>query len=84
MGNKLDILFEEATGVIFEETFNLENTELKGQHSGGVVADGEIEQDGKWLLWDNKRRTGEFSLGSSTQRAIKDYISRKDQQHDVE
>lgn len=81
---KLEILFEEATAEIFEEIFNLSNTTLKGQNSTGIVPDGEIEQDGKWLLWDNKRRMGKFKLGSDSQAKIRNYIDRKSQQHDVE
>lgn len=80
---KLDILFEKGTAEIFKEIFNLEGTELLGQGSSGTVADGEIEQDGKWLLWDNKRRKEEFKLGASTQAKIKSYIDTKDQQHNV-
>jgi hypothetical protein len=49
-----------------------------------VVPDGEIEQDDRWLLWDNKRRTGKFKLSSDTQAKIKNYIDTKNQQHDVE
>lgn len=81
---KLEILFEEATAEIFREIFNLEGTELLGQGASGTVADGEIEQDGKWLLWDNKRRTGKFKLGSNTRSKIKNYIDTKSKQHDVE
>lgn len=81
---KLDILFEEATAEIFTEIFNLEGTELLGQQANGIVADGEIEQDGKWLLWDNKRRVNKFKLGSNTQSKIKNYIDTKAQQHQVE
>lgn len=81
---KLEILFERATAEIFEEVFNLEGTELLGQGASGVVADGEIEQHGSWLLWDNKRRTGEFKLSSSTRSKIKDYIATKSQQHEVD
>lgn len=80
---KLEILFEEATAEIFREIFNLEGTELLGQGASGTVADGEIEQDGMWLLWDNKRRTGKFKLGSTTRSKIKNYIDTKNQQHDV-
>jgi hypothetical protein len=83
-GKKLEILFEEATAEIFEEVFNLDGTELLGQTSGGNVADGQIEQDGKWLLWDNKRRSGKFKLDADTRAKIKDYIDTKDQQHNVE
>jgi len=64
--DKLDILFEQATAQIFEDIFQIANTNLLGQTAGGTVADGEIEQDGQWLLWDNKRRTGKFKLGAST------------------
>ncbi|MFQ3319701.1 MAG: hypothetical protein ACI8UR_000578 [Natronomonas sp.] len=81
---KLEILFEEATAEIFRNVFNLGGTELLGQQASGIVADGEIEQDGKWLLWDNKRRAGKFKLSSSTQSKIKNYIDTKSQQHDVE
>ena len=81
---KLDVLFEEATADICTDVFHLENTTLLGQHTNGIVADGEVEQDGAWLLWDNKRRTGEFKLGSSTQSKIKTYVDNKKQQHDVE
>lgn len=81
---KLDILFEEATAEIFREIFNLDGTELLGQQASGIVADGEIEQDGKWLLWDNKRRMDKFKLGSNTQSKIKNYIDTKNQQHEVE
>jgi hypothetical protein len=80
---KLEILFEEATAELFREIFTLGGTELLGQGASGTVADGEIEQDGKWLLWDNKRRTGEFKLGSTTRSKIKNYIDTKNQQHDV-
>lgn len=80
---KLDILFEKGTGEIFKEIFNLDGTKLLGQTSSGTVADGEIEQDGKWLLWDNKRRKGEFKLGANTRAKIKSYIDTKNQQHDV-
>lgn len=55
-----------------------------GQQATGIVADGEIEQDGQWLLWDNKRRTGKFKLGSNTQSKIKNYIDTKSKQHNVE
>lgn len=79
----MDVLFEKGTAEIFENVFNLDTTELLGQTSGGTVADGEIEQDGKWLLWDNKRRTGEFKLGASTRAKIKSYIDTKNQQHNV-
>jgi hypothetical protein len=81
---KLDVLFEDATARIFSEIFNLSETELLGQQASGVVADGEIKQDGKWLLWDNKRRYGEFKLGSNARSKISTYIERKSQQHDVE
>lgn len=81
---KLEILFERATAEIFEEIFNIEGTNLLGQTSSGTVADGEIEQNGAWLLWDNKRRTGEFNLSSTTRSKIKDYIDTKDHQHDVQ
>lgn len=81
---KLDVLFEEATAEIFAEVFGLDGTRLLGQQASGIVADGEIEQDGKWLLWDNKRRAGKFKLGSDAQSKIKNYIDRKNQQHDVE
>lgn len=81
---KLEILFEQGTAEIFDEIFNLGGTKLLGQNSGGNVADGEIEQNNKWLLWDNKRRVGEFKLGSNTRAKIKDYIDTKSQQHDVE
>lgn len=81
---KLDILFEEATAEICEEIFSLEGTNQLGQTASGIVADGEIEQDEQWLLWDNKRRTGEFKLDSNTKSKIKNYIDTKKQQHDVE
>ncbi|RKD87661.1 hypothetical protein [Halopiger aswanensis] len=81
---KLDILFEEATAEIFTEIFNIDGTELLGQQATGIVADGEIVQDGRWLLWDNKRRTNKFKLDSNTQSKIKNYIDTKSQQHDVE
>ncbi|AGB39512.1 hypothetical protein Natoc_3806 [Natronococcus occultus SP4] len=84
ISDKLDILFEEATGEIFREVFNLEETNQLGQQATGVVADGEIEQNDQWLLWDNKRRRQGFSLGSDTRSKIKNYIDTKDQQHDVE
>lgn len=84
LNTKLDILFERATAEIFTEIFNLEGTELLGQTAGGNVADGEIKQDGQWLLWDNKRRAGKFKLGSNTRAKIKDYIETKNQQHEVE
>lgn len=82
--DKLEILFERATATIFEDAFNVENTNLLGQQAGGNVADGEVEQDGQWLLWDNKRRSGPFKLDSTTRAKIKDYIDTKSQQHDVE
>lgn len=81
---KLEILFEQATAEIFENVFNLDGTELLGQTGGGNVADGEIEQGGRWLLWDNKRRSGKFKLDADTRAKIKDYIDTKNQQHDVE
>lgn len=81
---KLDVLFEDATGEIFREVFNLEGTNQLGQQASGVVADGEIEQDGQWLLWDNKRRRQEFRLGSDARSKIKNYIDTKNGQHDVE
>lgn len=81
---KLEVLFEKGTAEIFEEIFNLDGTTLLGQTSSGTVPDGEIEQDGSWLLWDNKRRQGEFKLDSSTRAKIKSYIDTKNQQHDVE
>lgn len=81
---KLEILFEQGTAEIFEDIFNLDGTNLLGQMSSGTVADGEIEQDGKWLLWDNKRRKDEFKLGASTRATIKSYIDTKNQQHSVE
>lgn len=81
---KLEILFEEATAEICREVFNLEGTELLGQQASGTVADGEIQQDDKWVLWDNKRRTGKFKLGSTTRSKIKNYIDTKNQQHDVQ
>lgn len=81
---KLEILFEDATGEIFESVFNLAGTNLLGQQASGVVADGEIEQEGKWLLWDNKRRLGKFKLDSNTRSKIKNYIDTKNEQHDVE
>lgn len=80
---KLDILFEEGTAEIFENIFNLEGASLLGQTSGGSVADGEIEQGNRWLLWDNKRRQGNFKLGASSSAKIKSYIDRKKQQHEV-
>jgi len=81
---KLDILFEKATAEVCEEIFSLKGTNRLGQGASGIVADGEIEQNGKWLLWDNKRRAGEFRLDSNTQSKIKNYIDTKKQQHDVE
>lgn len=81
---QLDILFEQATAEIFEEVFQLDETNLLGQTASGTVADGEIKQDGRWLLWDNKRRSGKFKLGASTRATIKSYIDTKNQQHDVE
>lgn len=81
---KLEILFERATGEIFSEILGLGSTELLGQSAGGNVADGQISQDGEWLLWDNKRRSGKFNFDADTQAKIKDYIDTKDQQHDVE
>lgn len=80
---KMDVLFEQATAEIFKEIFNLGGTNLLGQTSSGTVADGEIEQDSDWLLWDNKRRSGPFKLGASTRSTIKSYIDRKNQQHEV-
>lgn len=79
----VDVLFEQATAEIFDEIFNLDGTHLLGQTSSGTVADGEIEQDGDWLLWDNKRRSGPFKLGANTRSTIKSYIDRKNQQHEV-
>lgn len=81
---KLEILFEKATATIFEEAFNLDKTTLLGQQSSGSVADGEVTQDGEWLLWDNKRRSEPFKLNSTTRAKIKNYIDTKNQQHDVE
>ncbi len=81
---KLDILFEDATGKIFQEVFNLEGTTQLGQQASGVVADGEIQQDAQWLLWDNKRRRQEFRLGSDARSKIKNYIDTKGEQHNVE
>lgn len=80
---KLDILFEQATAEIFEEIFNLNGTTLLGQTASGTVADGEIEQDGEWLLWDNKRRVGKFTLGADTRAKLKSYIDTKNEHHDV-
>lgn len=82
--SKLDVLFEEATAEIFDDVFHLKKTNMLGQTASGIVPDGEIEQDGKWLLWDNKRRTGNFKLSSDTQAKIKNYIDTKNQQHEVE
>jgi len=82
--DKLDVLFEDATGEIFSEIFNLDGTNLLGQQASGVVADGEIEQNGQWLLWDNKRRARKFKLGSNARSKIKSYIDTKSEQHDVE
>lgn len=82
--DKLDILFEQATAEIFEDVFNLDGTNLLGQQASGTVADGEVEQEGEWLLWDNKRRSGNFKLGASTRAKIKSYIDTKNQQHEVE
>lgn len=82
--SRLDVLFEEATATIFEEAFNLESTNLLGQRASGTVADWEIEQDGQWLLWDNKRRSEPYKLASTTRAKIKDYIDTKNSQHDVE
>jgi hypothetical protein len=81
---RLDMLFEEATAEIFNEAFNLDGTYLKGYTASGTVPDGEVEQDGSWLLWDNKRRSGGFHLDSDTRSKIKNYIDTKNQQHDVE
>ena len=81
---KLDVLFEDATAEICRNIFALEGTNLLGQAASGIVADGEIEQEGKWLLWDNKRRRGKFKLDSDTQAKIKRYIDTKKQQHNVE
>lgn len=81
---KLDVLFEDATGEIFREAFNIEGTNQLGQQASGVVADGEVEQNGQWLLWDNKRRRKKFRLGSDARSKIKNYIDTKSQQHDVE
>jgi len=81
---KIEVLFEEATAEIFSEVFNLEETSLLGQQSNGIVTDGEIKQDGNWLLWDNKRRSGPFRLDGNTQHKIVNYIERKQQQHSVE
>lgn len=84
LSEKLDVLFEDATGEIFREVLNLEGTNQLGQQATGVVADGEIKQNGQWLLWDNKRRRQEFRLGSDTRSKIKTYIDTKGEQHDVE
>lgn len=81
---KLDILFEEATAEIFREAFGLDGTNQLGQKAIGMVADGEVEQDGRWLLWDNKRRRRQFRLGSDARSKIKSYIDTKDKQHEVE
>ena len=81
---KLEVIFEKATAEIFKEVFNLKGTKLLGQQASGSVADGETEQNGTWLLWDNKRRVGNFKLGSTTRSKIKDYIDTKSQQHDVQ
>jgi len=82
--DKLDVLFEDATAEIFREVFNLAETTQLGQQASGVVADGEIKQDGQWLLWDNKRRARKFKLGSTARSKIKTYIDTKAEQHDVE
>jgi hypothetical protein len=82
--DKLDVLFEKATAEICKSIFHLEGTNLLGQTASGIVADGEIKQDGRWLLWDDKRRTGKFKLNSDTRSKIKNYIDTKGQQHDVE
>lgn len=84
LSRRLDVLFEDATTRIFADVFNLEGTTRLGQQTSGIAADGEIEQDGKWLLWDNKRRLGEFTLDANTRAKIKNYIDQKRQQHDVE
>ena len=81
---KLEMLFERATAEVFTEVFGLGEVELLGQQSGGNVADGQIQQNGEWLLWDNKRRSRKFKFDADTQAKIKDYIDTKDQQHDVE
>jgi len=81
---KLDVLFEEATAEIFETVFNLDTTSRLGQQSDGIVPDGEIAQEGNWLLWDNKRRKEAFHLDGNTQHKIVNYIERKQQQHSVE
>jgi len=81
---KLKTLFERATAEVFTEVFGLEEVEPLGQQSGGNVADGQIQQDGKWLLWDNKRRSGTFKFDADTRAKIKDYIDTKSHQHDVE
>lgn len=80
---KLDALFEDATAAIFKDIFNLSGTNQLGQTASGVVADGEIEQDGEWLLWDNKRRREKFRLGSDARSKIKNYINTKAGQHEV-
>lgn len=82
--DKLDILFEQATARLFEDAFQLENTNLLGQQSSGTVTDGEIQQDDQWLLWDNKRRSEPCKLNSTTRAKIKDYIDTKNKHHDVE
>ena len=84
LSRKLDVLFERGTAEIFSEILNLEATTWLGQSASGVVADGEIEQDGDWLLWDNKRRLGKYKLNSNDRSKIKNYIETKNQQHDVE
>lgn len=84
VSKKMDMLFEEATAEIFKEAFNLDGTNLKGYTATGTVPDGEVEQDGRWLLWDNKRRADKFKLDSNTRSKIKNYIDTKNQQHDVE
>jgi hypothetical protein len=82
--DKLDVLFEDSTAEIFNEIFNLDGTNQLGQQASGVVADGEIKQDGRWLLWDNKRRQGKFKLDADARSKIKNYIDTKDKQHEVE
>ena len=84
LSKKLEVLFERATAEVFTEVFGLEAVEPLGQQSGGNVADGQIQQDGKWLLWDNKRRSGRFKLNADTRAKIKDYVDTKRHQHDVE
>ena len=84
LSKKLEVLFERATAEVFTEVFGLEAVEPLGQQSGGNVADGQIQQDGKWLLWDNKRRSGRFKLDADTRAKIKDYVDTKRHQHDVE